>query len=262
MDLSEAVTEMLNDFKKNTGVLLPITKFLLSNLFLLSVLVVVPLKIAFWIFQLGYLSTFGITYETIQRNAIQAQQLWVDMFTVLSPVLLWLMGLALSLCIFAIVYPFMINYFALNKLLKRQKINNAPSEKSPLSLKRRFWRVYFNRVEQRGRLSFGIAKTSYAFTVIFLLILALFTYGSIYLYNHASDTAKEKISAFKEKGICIDGSGQLGCYSLKTKTKVYKGFLVATSNESIYLLSSTMELHVVPKGNVFVLSRSRVQMNN
>lgn len=262
MNLSDAATEMLNDFKKNTGILLPITKFLLSNLFLLSLLVVVPLKIAFWIFQLGYLSTFGITYETIQRNAIQAQQLWVDMFTALSPALIWLMGLTLSLCIFAIFYPLMVNYFALKKLLKRLKVNNLPPKKPAQSLKIRFWRAYFNRVEQRGRLSFGVAKTSYFFTVIFLLILVLFTYGSMYLYNHASDTAKEKISAFKEKGICIDGSGQLGCYSLKTKTKIYKGFLVATSNESIYLLSSTMELHVVPKRNVFVLSRSRVQINN
>ena len=105
MTLSEAAMEMLNDFKKNTGLLLPITKFLLSNLFLLSLLVIVPLKIAFWIFQLGYLSTFGITYETIQRDAIQAQQLWVDMFIVLSPMLTWVMGLSLTLCIGAFLYP-------------------------------------------------------------------------------------------------------------------------------------------------------------
>lgn len=262
MNLSEAATEMLNDFKKNTGVLLPITKFLLSNLFLLSLLVVVPLKIAFWIFQLGYLSTFGITYEIIQRNAIQAQQLWVDMFTVLSPTLIWLMRLTLSLCIFAIIHPLIINYFTLKRLIKRLKINNIPSEKPPLSHKRRFWKAYLNRVERRGKLSFGIAKTSYFFTFIFLLILALFTYGSIYLYDQASDIAKEKITAFKEKGVCIDGSGQLGCYSLKTKTEVHKGFLIATSNESVYLLSLSMELKVVPKANILVLSRNNLRINN
>lgn len=262
MNLSEAATEMLNDFKKNTGVLLPITKFLLSNLFLLSLLVVVPLKIAFWIFQLGYLTTFGITYETIQRNAIQAQQLWVDMFTVLSPALLCLMGLTLSLCILAIFHPLIISYFTLKRLFKRLKINNIPSEKPLLSPKRRFWKAYFNRVERRGKLSFGIAKTSYFFTFIFLLILALFTYGSIYLYNHASDIAKERITAFKEKEVCIDGSGQLGCYSLKTKTGVHKGFLIATSNESVYLLSLSMKLKVVPKANILVLSRNNVRINN
>ena len=71
-----------------------------------------------------------------------------------------------------------------------------------------------------------------------------------------------KITEFKQKGRCDDGSGQLGCYSLATKTKVYKGFLVATSEESIYLLSTSMELHIVPKANVIVLSRTNIQNKN
>ncbi|MBB1276207.1 hypothetical protein [Pseudoalteromonas sp. SR43-3] len=263
MDLSEAVTEMLNDFKKNTGVLLPITKFLLSNLFLLSLLVVVPLKIAFWIFQLGYLSTFGITYETIQRNAIQAQQLWVDMFTVLSPVLIWIMGLSLSLCIFALFYPPIINYFRLKRLIKRLKINNiSPIMQSNISLKKRFWKVYFNRVEKQGKIFFGFAKTSYALTLIFIILLIFLTRGSLYMYEHATDIAEQKITEFKKNGTCDDGSGQLGCFSLKTKTIEYRGFLVATSNESVYFLSEEMELLIVAKPNILVLSRDNVQVND
>lgn len=263
MNLSEAATEMLNDFKKNTGVLLPITKFLLSNLFLLSLLVVVPLQIAFWIFQLGYLSTFGITYETIQRNAIQAQQLWVDMFTVLSPALIWLMGLTLSLCIFAVIHPLIINYFTLRRLIKRLKINNKRLSNLPnITIKKRFGQVYIKRVEKRGGLFFGFARMSYVLTVIIIIVLLSFSLGSLHVYESATDIAKKKIAAFKQKGICDDGSGQLGCYSLKTKTEVHKGFLIATSNESVYLLSLSMELKVVPKANILVLSRNNVRINN
>lgn len=263
MNLSEAAMEMLNDFKKNTGLLLPITKFLLSNLFLLSLLVIVPLKIAFWIFQLGYLSTFGITYETIQRDVIQAQQLWIDMFIVLSPMLTWVMGLSLTLCVGALLYPPVINYFGLKRLVKSLKTKKAPLKKAPKKpLNKRFMVVYFNRVEKKGGLSFGLAKTSYIFTTIFLVIVVLFTGCSLYVYEQATDIARKKITEFKQKGTCDDGSGQFGCYSLATKTKEYKGFLVATSDESIYLLSSSMELNIVPKVNVVVLSRSNVRIKN
>ncbi|MDC9522855.1 hypothetical protein PSH55_17250 [Pseudoalteromonas sp. Angola-31] len=262
MNLSEAATEMLNDFKKNTGILLPITKFLLSNLFLLSLLVVVPLKIAFWIFQLGYLSAFGITYETIQRNAIQAQQLWVDMFTVLSTVLIWIMGFSLSLCIFALLYPLVINYLRLKQLIKRLKMNDkAPVIQSNTSLNKRFWRVYFNRVEKQGKIFFGFAKTSYALTLIFIALLFFLSKGAQYVYEHATVLAEQKIIKFKQSGTCADGSGQLGCYTLKTSTIEYKGFLVATSNESVYLLSKNMELLIIAKQNVLVLSRDNIQIN-
>ena len=263
MNLSGAVMEMLSDFKKNTGVLLPITKFLLSNLFLLSLLVVVPLKIAFWIFQLGYLSTFGITYETIQRNAIQAQQLWVDMFVVLSPILIWVMGFTLLLCILAFAYPSIIHYLRLKRLLKRLKINNKRSSNSlNISIKKRFWHIYFKRVEKRGVLFFGFARMSYVFTVILVIVLLSFAQGSLHVYESATDIAKNKIAAFKQTGICDDGSGQIGCYSLKTKTGVYKGFLIATSSDSVYLLSLSMELQIVPKANILVLSRNNVRIDN
>lgn len=261
MNLSEAAMEMLNDFKKNTGLLLPITKFLLSNLFLLSLLVIVPLKIAFWIFQLGYLSTFGITYETIQRDALQAQQLWVYMFIVLSPILTWIVWLSLSFCVGSLLYPFVVNYFSLKRLVKSLKTNKAPSKNaSNSSLNMRYLIVYFKRVEKKGVLSFGIAKTSYFITGIFILFLISLTEGSKYLYEQATEIAQKKILAFKQNGICDDGSGEIGCFTLKTKTSIHKGFLVATSKESIYLLNDKMELNIVPISNVIVLSRENVKI--
>ena len=81
MDLTKVTTEALDDFKKNTGILLPITKFILSNTLLLSLLIAVPFNIMFWVYQIGYLSTFGINYELILRGSFEAQGLWGEMFS-------------------------------------------------------------------------------------------------------------------------------------------------------------------------------------
>lgn len=283
MSLSNIAIEILDDFKRNTGILLPITKFVLSNAVLLGLLLVVPFKILFWVYQIGYLSTFGINYDLILRSSFEAQGLWGEMFSsFLMPVsnVVWFFLITFSLasilgviysnhllrkrqkrlykgkvkksCKLLIVYEFII-YKPIKSIVHKLPIMKIKRNK----LLRRI--VLIGMIgKSKTKKIFFFAATSYYMSVIFLGSVLLFLMFVMFIHDKGEERSKLRLNDFLENNICNDGWGQSGCYTVTRNNETFEGNLVAMNENSIYLMTKN-ELLILPKGKDVIISRNFIK---
>lgn len=279
MSISNIAVEILNDFKKNTGILLPITKFILSNTLLLGLLLVVPFKILFWVYQIGYLSTFGINYDLILRSSFEAQGLWGEMFSsFLVPVsnIVWFFLIIFSLA--SVLGVFYSNYL-LRKRQKRLYRGDWPSLckylrvgnlKTFKPIKKVFSKLPMTEIKRnkllrrivligeigksKGKKIFFFAATSYYMSVIFLAGVLIFLMAIMFIHDKGKERAELRLNDFLDHDICNDGWGQSGCYQIKKDKKTFKGYIVAMNSDSIYLVTNK-ELLILPRDKNVIISR-------
>ena len=264
MSLSDTTEEILNDFKKNTGILLPITKFIVSNAVLLGVLLVVPFKVLFWIYQIGYLSTFGINYELLIRDSVSAQGLWGELFTSFVDafgqlILLFLIGFFILF-----IYGSIKSYYLLHNKVKlfrlKPKITHPECKvivkrKSPYLRKLKVW---CDIGAKKFKSTFLFAYASYFMSALFLIVFILFCIFASYIHDRGKERSELRLNEFLENNLCSDGWGQSGCYKVTKGSDVFEGNLVAMNENSIYLMTKN-ELLILPKGKDVLISRNFIK---
>jgi len=279
VSLSNVAVEILNDFKRNTGILLPITKFILSNTVLLGLLLVVPFKILFWVYQIGYLSTFGINYDLILRSSFEAQGLWGEMFSsFLVPVsnVVWFFLIIFSLAsVLGVFYsnyllrkrqkrlykgdwPSLYKYLRVVNLIPFKPIKTIFSKLPMIKIKRnKLLRkiVLIGEIgKSKAKRIFFFAATSYYMSVIFLAGVLVFLMAIMFIHDKGKERAELRLNDFLENDICNDGWGQSGCYEIKKDKKTFKGYIVAMNDNSIYLITNK-ELLILPRDKNVIVSR-------
>lgn len=257
MDLSQTISELNEEFKTNTGILLPITKFILSNTLILSLLLVIPFKIYFWVYQIGYLSTFGINYDLILRDSIEAQGLWGEVFSSFSDIAIYPFWFFFAICILLAlsgIFRSAYKFYRRLDLFRKAKKKEITNKKRKLTKFVKILRVFIRISDRDNRKVFDLAGKSYFLSVIFFLFLVGFILSSIYVYEKGQEQARKKFEMFHKESQCSDGWGQTGCYVIEQADKSYKGYLVTTTDKNIYLVTLDTLL-VIPKSSETVIKR-------
>jgi hypothetical protein len=259
MDLNNTIAEGIDDFKRNTGILLPISKFILSNSLLLGLLFIIPFKIFFWIYQIGYLSTFGINYDLILRSSFEAQGLWGEMISSFSDVVIIPVWGCFVLCLLLGLFGFIRNGVILFKRVSitKNKVQNKkqPVKKSHFS---RILKMYSLICRTRGVRVFNMASMSYGLSVVFIVIILCFTSVATFVHKKGQEQSKLRFDNFHNNKQCYDGWGQSGCYSLEKKGEKYEGYLVAMNEKSVYLMTNN-KLMIIPKSDDLVIQRTLIK---
>lgn len=264
MNLSDVAVEILNDFKKNTGILLPVTKFIVSNALLLGVLLVLPFKVLFWIYQIGYLSTFGINYELLTRSSVSAQGLWGELFTSFIDAFGQLISLFLFGFIIIFIYGSIKSYYLLHKKLKlfsfKPKVTH-PEFKVIIKRKNPYFRrfkLWCDIGAKRFKNTFLFAYASYFMSALFLIVFILFCVFASYIHGRGEERSEYRLNEFLVSSLCNDGWGQSGCYKVTKGSDVFEGNLIAMNDKSIYFMTKN-ELLILPRDKDVIISRSLIK---
>lgn len=254
MDFNQTSNNLMDEFRRNTGVLLPITKFILSNTLILSLLLVVPFKIFFWVYQIGYLSTFGINYDLILRNSIEAQGLWGEVFYSFVEIVVYPFWFFITLCLLFASLGF---YRSTRRYLRKVNIFKSKKETAQKKVQSRFkrkLRIFISICEKGEAKVFNMATSSYLVSVLFFFLLSGLLCSAIFVHDKGSAQSKIRLEEFKTNGTCNDGWGQSGCYGIMKGEKKYYGYLITMTENNIYLMTND-SLVIIPKDDNVIVTR-------